>query len=378
MAVSLDSPVFPELPTQPFGCPVLSIRPENLPRTLTHGLRPLYLLAGAEPLLIQESRDHILGAARKQGFPERQIFQVDKTFDWQALQMAGMEQSLFASRKVIDLRIPTGKPGLEGSKYFVEFCKRPDPDVLLIISCGAWDAATRKAKWASELARVGELVEIWPIKASELPGWIAKRLQASGLQADAEAVQVLADFVEGNLLAAQQEIDKISLLNSGLPVTVDTIRNAVSTNARFDAFRLGECLMQGKAADCLRVAAGLQRTGVAIQAVVGALNYQLSQIEGVRASIAAGDSEGSAFARQRVFQMHQPLMRQALRRIPASTLAAAFSMLAKIDQQSKGQQSGDPWQTLDLMLLDLALVGTKAGRHRGAPQNASSKQAGAQ
>ncbi len=355
----------------------MSIRPENLPRALAKGLRPLYLLAGAEPLLIQESRDHILMAARKQGFLERQIFQVDKIFDWQALQMAGMEQSLFASRKVIDLRIPTGKPGLEGSKYFVEYCKQPDPDVLLIISCGAWDTATRKTKWASELARVGELVEIWPIKASELPGWIAQRLQAAGLQADAEAVRLLADFVEGNLLAAQQEIDKISLLNSGSPITADSIRHAVSSNARFDAFRLAECLMQGKAADCLRVAAGLQRTGVAIQAVSGALIYQLSQMEGVRASIAAGASEDSAFGRHRVFQMNQPLMRQALRRIPARTLSTAFSMLAKIDQQSKGQQSGDPWQTLNQMLLSLALAGPTTGKSRSGGQ-ASSKRAEAQ
>ncbi len=324
----------------------------------------MYLLAGAEPLLVQESRDHIIRAAREQGFLERQIFQVEKSFDWQGLQMAGMEQSLFSSRKIIDLRIPTGKPGMEGSKYFVEFCKQPDPDVLLLISCGAWDAATRKTKWASELARAGVVVEIWPIKANELPAWISKRLQIAGLKADAEAVRLLADFVEGNLLAAQQEIDKISLLNSGSLVTVDTIRNVVSSNARFDAFRLGECLMQGKAADCLRVAAGLQRTGMAIQAVMGALNYQLSQLEAVRASIAAGASEGSAFARNRVYQIHQPQMRQALRRIPAKTLSASFSTLSKIDQQSKGQRSGDPWQTLEQLLLDLALADNPVGKSR--------------
>lgn len=342
----------------------MSLLPEHLPRALAKGLRPLYLLAGAEPLLVQESRDHILLAARQQGFLQREVFQVDANFDWEALQASGMEQSLFASRKVIDLRMPTGKPGQDGSKYFVEYCKEPDPDVLLIISSGAWDTATRKTKWASELARVGELVEIWPVKAADLPGWIARRLQASGLKADADAVRMLADLVEGNLLAAQQEIDKISLLNSGTLVTVDTIRNAVSNNARFDAFRLGECLMQGKAADCLRAAAGLQRAGVAIQAVSGALIYQLSQMEAVRASISAGASEDSAFGLHRVFRANQPMMRQALRRIPARTLRAAFSMLAKIDQQSKGQLSGDPWQTLDQMLLDLALAGSPTDRSR--------------
>jgi len=347
-----------------------NIRLESLEKSLAAGLEPLYLLAGAEPLLIQESRDLIIQAARRHGFHERQMCQVDSKFDWQELQLDGQSQSLFASRKVIDLRIPTGKPGTEGGKYFVEYCKRPDPDVLLIISCGAWDAATRKTKWASELARVGGLVEIWPVKASELPAWINKRMQIAGLKADAEAVRLLAEFVEGNLLAAQQEIDKISLLNPSSQVTTDTIRSAVSSNARFDVFRLGECLMQGKAADCLRVAAGLQRTGVAIQVVLGGLNFQLSQLEAVRASMATGASENSAFTQHRVFQMQQPSVRQALRRIPARKLSACFSSLSLIDLQGKGQESGDPWQTLEHLLLDLALAGTEgsgsAGQHRVA------------
>jgi len=345
-----------------------NIRLDTLERSLAAGLEPLYLLAGAEPLLIQESRDLIIQAAHRHGFLERHTRHVDSKFDWQELQLAGQEQSLFASRKVIDLRIPTGKPGTEGSKYFVEYCERPDPDVLLVISCGAWDASARKTKWASELARAGGLVEIWPVKASELPAWINKRMQIAGLKADAEAVRLLADFVEGNLLAAQQEIDKISLLNPGSQVTTDTILNAVSSNARFDVFRLGECLMQGKAADCLRVAAGLQRTGVAIQAVLGGLNFQLSQLEGVRASMATGASESSAFAQHRVIQMMQSSVRLALRRIPARNLSASFSTLSLIDRQGKGQESGDPWQTLEHLLLDLALAGTagggSAGKHR--------------
>ncbi len=341
-----------------------NIRPESLSANLSKRLESLYLLAGAEPLLVQECRDQIFGTAKAQGFLERQIFQVDKSFDWQALEAAGMEQSLFASRKVIDLRIPTGKPGIEGSKYFVNFAERLDPDMLLVISCGAWDAASRKSKWASELARVGGLVEIWPVKPNELPAWVARRMQAAGLKAEPEAVRLLAEFVEGNLLAAQQEIDKISLLNRGELVSVETIRNAVSSSARFDAFRLGECLLQGKAADCLRVAAGLQRTGVAIQAVQGALIFQLTQLESVRAAIASGASESSAFARNRVFNMNQPMIRQALRRIPAKTIRASFGALSKIDKQSKGQSPGDPWLTLDQLLADLALAGSDTGHGR--------------
>ncbi|HKX55077.1 MAG TPA: DNA polymerase III subunit delta [Xanthomonadales bacterium] len=349
----------------------MNIRLDSLSGALARKLEPLYLLAGAEPLLVQESRDLIIQAARKQGFLERQIYQVDGKFDWQELGMAGMEQSLFASRKIIDLRIPTGKPGTEGSNYFVHYCERPDPDVLLVISCGAWNGVARKSKWASELAKAGGLVEIWPVKPSELPDWITRRMQLAGLKADPEAVRLLAEFVEGNLLAAQQEIDKISLLDSGKTVTVETIRDAVSSSARFDAFRLGECLLLGKAADCLRVAAGLQRTGAAIQALMGALIYQLNQLEGVRSALANGDSENSAFARNRVFGPNQALFRQAMRRIPAKTLSASFNLMKLIDQQSKGQASGDPWLTLDRMLTDLALAGTQAGKAAGrAPHNA--------
>lgn len=340
----------------------MNIRLDSLSGALARKLEPLYLLAGAEPLLVQEARDLIIQAARKQGFLERQIYQVGGKFDWQELGMAGMEQSLFASRKIIDLRVPTGKPGTEGSNYFVDYCERPDPDVLLIISCGAWDAAARKSKWASELAKAGGLVEIWPVKPHELPDWITRRLQVAGLKADAEAVRLLAEFVEGNLLAAQQEIDKISLLNSGKTVTIEVVRDAVSNSARFDAFRLGECLLLGKAADGLRVAAGLQRTGVAIQAVMGALIYQLNQLAGVRSALASGDSENSAFARNRVFGANQAMFRQAVRRIPAKTLNASFNSMKLIDQQSKGQASGDPWLTLDRMLADLALAGSQSGK----------------
>jgi DNA polymerase-3 subunit delta len=339
----------------------VNLKPEGLARSLASGLQPLYLLAGAEPLLIQEMRDQIIRAARAQGFLERQVFEVDKFFNWDELAMAGIEQSLFASRKILDLRIPTGKPGIEGSKYFIDFAGRVDPDVLLLVSCGAWDGSSRSSKWASELARVGALIEVWPVKAAELPGWIAKRMQAAGLKADADAVRALAEFVEGNLLAAQQEIEKISLLNSGAQVTEEMIHAAVSNNARFDAFRLGECLMQGKAADCLRVVAGLQKAGEPIQAISGALIYQLLQLEAVRSALAHGDSEAAAFSRNRVYKMQQPLVRQAVRRIPARTLRAAFSALSCIDRQSKGQESGDPWQTLEQMLLQLALAGARKG-----------------
>jgi DNA polymerase-3 subunit delta len=329
----------------------MKINPDRLEQSLAGTLAPVYLVAGPEPLLVQESRDQIIEAAKTRGFLEREVYQVDRSFDWDELRSASMEQSLFSSLKIVDLRIPTGKPGQAGGKALTEWAKSPDADVLLLVSCDTWDGSSRKAKWSTELSKVGVLVEIWPIKPGELPRWISRRMQVAGLKADQNAVLLLAELVEGNLLAAQQEIEKLSLIGIQGVVTANVIRQSVANNTRFDAFRLGECLLAGKTGECLKVASGLKRTGVAIQAVTGALYYQLNQLNAVREDIRSGESEARALTRQRVFNMAQPLFRQALQRLSDQQMSESFRAMAQIDKQSKGRAAGDPWQTLDQMLL---------------------------
>lgn len=342
----------------------MNIKPELLAQTLPQSLAPLYLIAGPEPLLVQESRDLILHAAKEHGFLERNVHQVGSSFDWEELHSSAMEQSLFSSRKVIDIRLPTGKPGRDGGKFFTEWAKIPDPDRLLVVSCNEWASSSRKSGWAAKLAAVGVLVEIWPIKARELFAWIDRRLRAAGLKPEKEAVIQLADLVEGNLLAAQQEIDKLALLNPGGSVTTDDIRRSVANNSRFDGFRLGESVLSGQADECLKVASGLRRTGVAIQAVSGALYYQLSQLNAVRSAVQSGEDEARAFGRLRIFKMAQPSFRQALNRLSGEQIGDSFRALALVDRQGKGRAAGDPWQTLDHMLLALctrSTVSRKAG-----------------
>jgi len=186
-----------------------------------------------------------------------------------------------------------------------------------------------------------------------LPAWIERRIQAAGLIVEPEAVRVLADLVEGNLLAAQQEIEKLALLGSGGCVTVNDIRQSVGNSTRFDAFRLSDCIFSGRAEECLKVAAGLRRTGVAIQAVAGALYYQLNQLDAVRRALEIGENEGRAFGRFGVFKMAQPAFRTALRRLSERQIGESFRALALIDRQSKGRAAGEPWQTLDQMLVRL-------------------------
>jgi len=328
----------------------MSIKPEQLPGLLQRSLAPVYLIAGTEPLLVQECRDQVLQAAHAQGFTERSVHEAGKNFDWDQLGEESAAPSLFASRKILDLRLPAGKPGTDGSKALVKLAHDADPDVLLLVSSGEWSTAMRKLKWATELAKAGVLVEIWPVKPAQLPGWIRQRMKMAGLDPEPAAVAMLAELVEGNLLAAQQEIDKLLLLNRAARVTVDDVTRSAASSARFDSFRLVECALQGALDECLRVAAGLQRTGVPIQVVTGAMYRELSLAEAARSAIASGESEASVFGRLRVWPARQAPMRRALGRLSAFQFGDVFRTLGLIDRQSKGRAPGDAWLALDRLL----------------------------
>jgi len=331
----------------------MAVKVDQLPALLSRSLAHVYLLAGAEPLLVQECRDQVIQAAQQQGFAERNVHDAGGRFDWGLLDEDSATLSLFSSQKIIDVRLPTGRPGREGSAALVEMAQAQDPDILLIVSCGKWDASMRKSKWATELARAGVLVEIWPVKPQALPQWIRGRMMKAGLDAEPEAIAMLADLVEGNLLAAQQEINKLVLLEQGGRVAVEDVTRAVANSSRFDAFRLVECALQGQLGECLRVAAGLQRTNVAIQLVSGALYNELTLADTVRSALAHGQGESSVFGKLRVWQARQGPIRQATRRLSAYDFGEAFRTLSLIDRQSKGRAAGDPWQTLDRLLWHL-------------------------
>jgi DNA polymerase-3 subunit delta len=331
----------------------MAVNSEQLPALLTRSLAPVYLVAGSEPLLIQECRDQVIHTAQQQGFAERKVFDVIGKFDWDSLGEDAAELSLFSSHKIIDVRLPTGKPGLAGSKALVEMVEAQNPDILLLVSCGQWDTSSRKSKWAAKLARAGVLVEIWPVKPNQLPQWIRKRMVAAGLKPEPEAIALLAELVEGNLLAAQQEIDKLLMQGLEGRVTADDINRAVADSSRFDAFRLVECVLMGKLGECLRVSSGLQRTGVAIQPVSGALHRELTVADNVRSAVQAGENESSVFSKLRIWPARQAPINQAVRRLSKYDFEESFRALTRIDLQSKGRAPGDPWQSLDRLLWKL-------------------------
>jgi DNA polymerase-3 subunit delta len=331
----------------------MPIRAADLQASLDRGLAPVYLIAGPEPLLLQECCDQVRAAARLQGFTERDLFDASAKFDWSKLAESGATPSLFASRRIIDLRLPTGKPGREGAKALTAWATNPDPDILLLISCQSWDASSRKSKWAATLEKAGVRVDIWPVKAAELPAWINRRMKMSGLEPDHEATLILAGRVEGNLLAAQQEIFKLALLKGSGPITAGDLLESVADSSRFDAFVLAEWVLGGKLGESLRVVSGLRRTGVAVQLVVGALTRELRLVEAYRLAMQAGENEFAVFRRLNIWKTRQRPVQNAARRLDQHSLAAAFEALSLIDRQSKGRAHGEPWHGVDHLVRDL-------------------------
>ena len=331
----------------------MPLRVEQLAASLQRGLAPVYLIGGEEPLLLQECCDQVREAAKAKGFIERELLQVERGFDWSVLQEAAAP-SLFASQKIIDLRLRTGKPGREGAKVLSNWADAPDPNMVLLVSCEQWDQSSRKSKWAGKLEKAGQRVDIWPIKAQELPAWLKQRMLQQGMEPEPEVLTILADRLEGNLLAARQEIDRLALIKGAGTITADDVLKVVADSSRFDAFALAEHMLSGNLHDGLRVAAGLKRMNTPLPMLLGALLRELKTTEAFRLAMRAGEQETMVFRRLNIWYNRQNTVRAAARRLNTRKLFAAFKMLSLIDRQSKGRAAGDPWQSIDALLLQLA------------------------
>lgn len=331
----------------------MQVKADQLAASLQRGLAPVYLIGGEEPLLLQECCDQIREAARAQGFVERELLQAERGFDWSELRQAAAP-SLFATQKIIDLRLRTGKPGREGAKALNEWADAPDPNMVLLVSCEQWDTGSRKSKWAAKLEKAGQRVDIWPIKAQELPGWLEQRMRQHGMQPEPEVVRILADRLEGNLLAARQEIDRLALLKGAGTITADDVLKVVADSSRFDAFALAEQMLSGNLPEGLRVAAGLKRMNTPLPMLLGALLRELKTTEAFRLAMRAGEQETAVFRRLNIWYNRQNTVRAAARRLDTRKLFGAFKTLSLIDRQSKGRTAGDPWQSIDALLLQLS------------------------
>jgi len=327
---------------------------DNLAASLARQLQTIYLVSGDEPLLVNEAADAIRAAARKQGFTERELHVVERGFDWQALLADSRSLSLFAQRKIIEIRMANPAPGEQGADAIVELAEQPSPDNLILIMTGKLDSRTQSARWVSAVEKRGVLVQVWPIDLPRLPAWIRERLGCHQLQADAAAAALLAERVEGNLLAAHQEIEKLALLVPPGPVTAETVVDAVADSARFDVMQLGEAAMRGQTARAVRILEGLRAEDVAPTLVLWAVNKDLQWIARARNLMRRGQSAESAMNTLYVWRPRQTAMGQALRRVNGPMLRNLILDAERVDRSIKGVEKADPWLELERLVARLS------------------------
>ncbi|BAP43285.1 DNA polymerase III subunit delta [Pseudomonas sp. 21LCFQ010] len=336
----------------------MKLAPAQLGKHLQGTLAPVYVISGDDPLLCQEAADAIRAAARLQGFDERQVFSADSNFDWGTLLQAGASLSLFAERRLLELRLPSGKPGDKGAAALIEYCSRPAEDTLLLISLPKLDGSAQKTKWGKALidGQHCQFVQIWPVDAGQLPQWIRQRLSQAGLAATQDAVELIAARVEGNLLAAAQEIEKLKLMAEAGQITVDTVQAAVADSARFDVFGLTDAVLNGEAAHALRILEGLRGEGVETPVVLWALTRELRSLATMAMQYSQGMPLDKVFssARPPVWDKRKPLMSKALQRLSSKRWNQLLLEAQRIDEQIKGQAPGSAWSSLGRLALLMA------------------------
>ncbi|HKW80851.1 MAG TPA: DNA polymerase III subunit delta, partial [Casimicrobiaceae bacterium] len=239
----------------------MQVRPARLAAQLAKGLAPLYVVHGDEPLLAMEAGDQIRAAARAGGYDDRELLVADAGFKWEALAAASRGPGLFGGRKLIDLRVPGGKPGTEGARVLEDCALRPPADTIVLITLPRLDRAAMNSAWFSALERAGTTIAVYPLERDELPAWLAARLARNRQRASPDTLQWLADATEGNLLAAQQEVEKLALLLPEGDLDPAAVEQAVADVARFDVFRLSEAWLAGDAARACRILAALEAAG---------------------------------------------------------------------------------------------------------------------
>ena len=336
----------------------MKLNANQLGRQLKDELAPVFIVSGDDPLLTGEVADEIRRACRKAGAEERLVFHVDRSFDWGQLYDASHSLSLFAQQRLIELRIPGGKPGDEGGKALMAWLEAPPPDTTLLISLPKLDASAQRSKWAKTLIEhpASRFVQIWPIEAQQLPGWMRDRLASAGIQATPEALDLLSARVEGNLLAASQEIEKLKLFSNGGVVDVQTVQEAVADSARFDVFNLADAMLKGEAQQALRVLHGLRGEGVEAPVVLWAIARELRSLVNMAQDLARGLPLERIFASQRppVWDKRKPLLSRALQRHPAAAWENWLSIAQRADEQIKGQHAGSAWDSLSLIAVEVA------------------------
>ena len=326
----------------------------DLRNHLKRGLNTLYIVHGDEMLLNLEAADSIRSAAKSNGFEDRTVLIAENRFDWSKLKEQSQSVSLFSSNKIIDLRIPSGKPGKLGSDALQSFAQRLPENTVTLITLPALDRSGRSSKWFSELGKVGISVEVKKVYREQLPRWITHRLKLQNQTIEQSALQLIAERVEGNLIAAHQEILKLGLLLPEGHLSEEDVRNAVVDVARFDPFDLGPAILNGDKTLLIRILRGLEKEGLAPPLVLWIIAEEAKILLRVKRALGEGLNMRSACADAGAWGLRQKLIPNIVHKLTHEMLRNAVIKASEIDKQIKGLQPGNSWASF--LALGLSII----------------------
>lgn len=326
-----------------------------VPHLAKKSLAPVYIVSGDEPLQKGEACDVIRQAVKRQGYTEREVLSVDTGFDWEQFLMSMNSMSLFSDRRLLELRLPTGKPGDKGSKALRAYAQAPPNDVILLLIAPKLDKQTQKSKWYSDLDRIGISLQVWPIEVNKLAPWVNKRMKEKGLSADPEAVAILVERVEGNLLAAAQEIEKLVLLYGSGHIGADAAAESVMDSSRFNIYALVDVALQGDVVRSSRMLRGLKSEGAEAVLVLWALTREIRQLATMAQALEKGARLDQVISKARVWSNRKGLVTSGLKRYKSNGWQGMLQRAADIDRMIKGLTAGNVWD--ELLQLCLLMAG---------------------
>ena len=337
----------------------MNLKAEQLSAHLkSKGLSSIYIISGDELLLVQEAADAIRAAAKLNGYIERKLFHADSKFDWNDILIEADSRSLFSNKKFLEIRIITGKPGDKGSKALQAYLKKVDPENLTLIITPKLDRASTRSKWFTALEAQGIFIQIWPIGAHQLPQWLNQRLNQSDIKVSGEALSILAENIEGNLLAAIQEIEKLKLLAPKEEVTGEAMSLMVTDSARFNVFSLVDRIMEGEAQKACRILHGLRSDGTEAAFVLWAITRHLRIIFKGSEAVASSENIDSALLKLGVWENKKTLVKKTINRTSSVRLQQMLKLSGGIDRSLKGVGLGSSWD--ELTTLTLLLCGVQS------------------
>lgn len=332
----------------------MKISADQLRADLAERILPLYFVTGDEPLLVSEALDAIRRRAREAGYGDREVLTAERGFDWNRVLAGSASLSLFAEKRILELRLPTGKPGDVGSRTLVELCGALPEDTLVVVSAPKLERSQSSSKWVKALEKAGALVQIRAVDAHALPGWIAARMRGLGLEPSRDAVRLLADRVEGNLLAAAQELEKLRLVLGRGPVDAEQVEAAVADSARFNIFKLADAAVAGRADRALRILGALRAEGAEPVLVLWALSRELRTVTLIRDDLEAGRPLARSVRQRGVWSSREDIVRACVGRHSPASLHGLVRRAELADQVLKGRRSGQPWQELLALTVGIA------------------------